>query len=35
MGTLGLFEGMRAQQRVEILLGLLRVNVERSAVERA
>jgi transcription antitermination factor NusG len=32
-GRLGLYEGMRARQRVEVLLGLLRVNVPRAAIE--
>jgi transcription antitermination factor NusG len=34
-GALALYEGMRSQDRVEVLLGLLRINVVRGAIERA
>jgi transcriptional antiterminator RfaH len=34
-GRLGLFQGMRAQQRVEVLLGALRINLPRSSIEAA
>jgi hypothetical protein len=34
-GLGGLYAGMRGAERAEVLLGLLRVNVARSAIERA